>query len=356
MTNVPHEVIFHRYFSQLPKYLRDVYRGRLDLDRFEIPELANAFSGIQDEINSRWTQHAPRILAPSGEVKLHFDYIEAPDLNAITFGHEGISFVGVTSGMLAHIARTSEAMWRLNLLSELLGVELSGEVRDFLFQAVLLFQLQFLSSHELGHLFHGHVDRQAFQEEYLSATSTMNTPSHSGGMRDQVREVEADGYAVHSILDNFVATENGRFIHGRIRSTLPQEECILTLLLLSVGFLFFFLRPRPFEVSGVRPSDHPFGLARMNIVLHDVIAWCQLNRPGLEAWASFEKFQEIMWAVSAASGNAEQLEAWLKQGEFLKSAEGKKYLGDLYAERERLRSDMTEFQWKLGRPPERVSS
>lgn len=354
MTNVPYEVIFHRYFSRLPKHLRDVYRGRLNLDKFEIPELANAFGGIQKEINSRWTHHAPRILAPSGEVKLHFDYIDGDDVNAITFGDDGISFVGITGKMLVHIARTSEAMWRLNLLSELLGVELSRDVRDFLFQAVLLFQLQFLSSHELGHLFHGHADHNAFREEFSSA---IKIPSQNGGnLRAQAREVEADGYAVHSILDNFVATENGRIIHGRVRSTLLQEECVMSLFLVSIGFLFFFLHPRAFEVSQVRASDHPSGLARMNIVLHDLIAWCQLNRPGLEAWASFEKFQEIMWAVAAASGNPEQLREWLKQGEFLRSDEGRKYLDDLYAERERLRGDMTGLQWKLRQPSETVGS
>jgi hypothetical protein len=288
-----------------------------------------------------------RITAPTGEVKLHLDYIDSGDLNAITFGDEGISFVGITSRMLVHIARTSEAMWRLNPLAELLGIELSREVRDFLFQALLLMQLQFLSNHELGHLFHGHIDPKAFREEFAADATG---PLPGGRLKDQAGEVDADGYAVHSLLDNFIAKENGTFIHTRLNSKLSQEDCILTLFLLSVAILFFFLRPRAFRTSEVRESDHPFVLARMNVVLYDLIGWCELNRHGLEEWASLERFQRIMECVNAAANNPEQLQAWQQQGEFLRSAEGKKYLEELYAERVKLRGEMTGLQWTLVEP------
>jgi hypothetical protein len=347
MTRDQYEIIFHGYFSRLPDYLREVYRGRLKMSDFEIQELADAFESIRQEINSRWESHAHRIVAPSGQVKLHLDYIDSRDLNAITFNDEGISFVGITGRMLVHIARTSEAMWRLNPLAELLGIELSKEVRDFLFQAVLLMQLQFLSSHELGHLFHGHIDPKAFREEF-GADATGALPGDR--LKDQAGEVDADGYGVHSLLDNLVTTENGKFIHTRLESKLSQEDCILTLFLLSVGILFFFLRPRAFRASNVRESEHPFALARMNVVLYDLIGWCELNRPGLEEWASLERFQRIMACVNAAANNPEKLQAWQQQGEFLRSADGKKYLEDLYAYREKLRGEMTRLQWTLLEP------
>lgn len=348
MNRRPYEVIFHRYFSRLPQYQRDLYRGRLNMGQFEIQELAAAFEGIRDEINSRWGIHARRIEDPSGEVKLHLDYIESKDLNAITFSDEGISFVGITGQMLVHIARTSEAMWRSGALGELLKIELSPEVRDFLFQAVLLIQLQFLSSHELGHLFHGHVEQNAFREEF--ASNPNGASPLRGHLREQAREVEADGYAVHLLLDNLVATESGHSIHGRLGSKLSREDCMLTLFLLSVGIMFFFLHPRDFQTSEVRMSEHPFALARMNVILYDLIGWCTLKRPGLERWASIEKFQRTMACAQAASGNPEQQQAWQRQGEFLMSTEGKKYLDDLYAEREQLRAEMSGLRWTLIEP------
>jgi len=88
----------------------------------------------------------------------------------------------------------------------------------------------------------------------------------------------------------------------------------------------------------------------MNVVLYDLIGWCRLNRPGLEKWASLETFQRLMACVQAAAENPERQQAWVLQGEFLRSAEGKQYLDDLYAERGKLRAEMSSRQWKLIAP------
>jgi hypothetical protein len=125
---------------------------------------------------------------------------------------------------------------------------------------------------------------------------------------------------------NLMPPESGSFLHNGLGSKHSAEDCILTLVVLSVGALFFFLRPREFLISEVRSSEHPFALARMNVVLYDLTGWCTLKRPGLEEWAPLEKFQRIMACVQAAAASPEQQRAWALQGEFLRSPEGKEYL------------------------------
>ena len=339
-----HEQIIDRYFSTLPPELRDVHH-RLDLSKFEIPELAGALKSAKDEINTRWGAQLGRIKTPSGVVVLHFDYIESDDVNAIVFYHEGVYFVCVTSKMLVHLIKISGIAWRLNALNELLGIDSSHEVRDFLFQAVLLIQLQVLSSHELGHLFHGHVDPGTLTEEFAASADPASQISEH--LRDQATEVEADGYAVHMLLDNLLTGDSGISIHSKLRSTLPKEDCILSLYMFSAAALFFFLRPQAFVESSVRMPKHPFALARINLMLQNLIDWCKLNRPGLEKWASLEKFQWIMACVQQAASSPQQQQVWTLQGEFLKSPEGSEYLDDLHAEQVQLRADMAQRSWKL---------
>jgi len=351
VTHANHEVTFHRYFAQLAPYLQDKYHGRLDFSRFGVPELASAFEAIRDEINVRWSTHANRILAPDGAVDLYLDYINSTEVNAITFFYDGTHFVGITDKMLIRFSEAAGALWGLDALKDLLRIELSTEVRNFLFQAILLIQLQFISSHELGHLFHGHIDRTILQEEFCEALpQTQDLLKKTNRLKDQAHEVEADGYAVHMLLDNLVASNSGDHIYRRLGSKLPREDCIFTLLLLAVGSVFFFLKPREFDEEAVRALDHPFAVARMNVVLYDLIGWCSLNRPGLEGWASVESFQWVMACIGQAANQPEQWSAWARQGEFLKNPAGKQYMADLYAEREKLRADMASRSWKITPP------
>lgn len=341
----PQELTFDAFLKSLPRPLGDIFRGRLEISKFEVQELASAFNGIKQEINARWRTHSTFIKAPHGPVDLHMDYIDSTVLNAITFGANGTHFVGITDKMLVHFSKIAAVMWRLNTLADLLEIEMSQEVRNFLFHAVLLIQLQFISSHELGHLFHGHIDRTALHQEFASGAPHQVPPVEK--LRDQAHEVEADGYAVHMLLDNLIVGDSGPRIYERLGSRLSADHCILTLFLLSVGSLFFFLAPQEFDVKNVRRVDHPFPLARMNVVMYDLTGWCELKRSELRNWATLDKFQQIMGSVQQAADSPDQATAWRKQGDFLNSSEGKQYLGDLYAERETLRADMTSRRWEL---------
>ena len=269
------ELQFHLYLRSLPIQERQDFDidGRLDLADFAIPQLAPAFEDARRLINAAWAENARRIIAPDGPTTLHLDYIKSSFINAMTFGREGTYFVGLTGAMLEHFAGTCSALWRMDEVGELLDLKPTNETDDSIFQALLLTQLQFISSHELGHLFHGHEHGNAFRTEYWQkiGSSTVDRT------KDQAREVEADAYAVHLLLNNSLLSDTGAMICERLKSRLANEDCILTLVMLSIGALFYFLDPLEFESDRVRFEPHPFALARINVVMRETTNWCKLD-------------------------------------------------------------------------------
>lgn len=334
---------FQLYLMNLPIQDRAIFKSRSTLSQFSVPELSEAFLDARRLLNTAWADGAHRIIAPEGPVVIHLDYIESPIINAITFGSDGSYFVGITEPFLALFCESSGALWRANFLADLLEIEMSTEVRDFLFQVLLLFQLQFISSHELGHLFHGH-QRGLFRKEFTGLDADRSTSR----MRGQARELDADGYAVHLLLNGILRTTNGAQIHRRLRSRLPMEDCILNLFLLSAGAAFYFLDPGVFTSSDVRKPDHPFALARMNFVMKEITSWCEQHLPTYAGWGTIEQFQWVMACVASVANSPERLKMWTDQGTFLLTGNGSEYLDDLYTEKLSLRQSMDGSQWKLG--------
>jgi len=318
-------------------------RGRLDLVNFAIPELAQVFEGARCLINSAWAANACRIIAPDGSVALHLDYINSSVVTAITFGYEGTYFVGLTGAMLEHLARTSSSLWRLGEVGELLDLEPTNETEEPLFQALLLTQLQFISSHEVGHLFHGHQQRNAFRTEYRQMMRSCTEDK----TKDQAREVEADAYAVHLLLNNSLLSDAGAMIRARLKSRLAKEDCILTLVMLSIGSLFYFLDPLEFESDRVRFEPHPFALARINVVIREITNWCKLNLPEYIGWATLPRFQRVMAPVVDVGGSEERFKMWLRQGDYLRGQSGTDYTSDLYRFQDELRSEMDPIRWRI---------
>lgn len=342
------ELKFHLYLRNLPVPNREhgnhhVFDGRLDLANFAIPELAQAFEDARGLINAAWAANAPRILAPDGSIALHLDCINSSAVNAITFGDEGTYFVGITGAMLEHFATTCSSLWRVDEVRELLGLDSANETDDPLFQALLLTQVQFISSHEVGHLFHGHLPRNAFRIEFRNEITGRTVDS----MKDQAREVEADAYAVHLLLSNALLSETGAMIRSRLRSKLATEDCILTLVMLSIGSLFYFLDSLKFESDRVRYGDHPFTLARMNVVMREITNWCKLNLPEYIDWATLPRFQRVMAPVVDAGGSEERFKMWLRQGDYLRDQSGADYTSDLYRFQDELRSEMDPLRWRM---------
>lgn len=342
------EQSFDRYFGTLPA--SDPLRGThiLDLQAArteEVRNLAKAFTDIKAEINQRFVTTALDIVAPTGPVHVHMDYLASSEVNAFAFQFEAWYFIGLTEGMLELFAKSCSNLWRLNPLGDLLGVELSNDKRDLIFQFVLLLELQYISNHELGHLFHGHC-ADLSPGRYRAEFSVQSVLAQSVGMEGQAKELEADGYAVNLLLKNLLQSPSGQFMHQRAQSNMPVRGFLLTLFVLSVAAVLYYLESITFKPFAVRRGTHSVGLVRMNILMGEILGWCTDNL-GWPNAISLADFQRIMSLVVTAASNPAQERIWAEQGAYLQTAEGKAYLDDIYKRRINLRNKMESQRWRL---------
>ena len=270
-------------------------------------------------------------------------------MNAFAFMDEGIAFIALTDRIIERLIHISSKMWRLNLLGDILRIQTTTEARNYIAAALLPIQIQILSSHELGHFFHGH----CADSPGLSLRAEINLDSDhprlrgASRLRNQAMEVEADGYAVHMILKNLIQGEMGENLYKLFGSALPVSEFVMAFFLISTGSLFYLLGERHFDSAAVEGYDHPPALMRMNVIMRDMQGWCSEHSPELIDWGTTERFQDIMQAIALADETGANLNDWQVQGQFLLSEPGRQYIERLYAEREKLRAEMEPFQWHL---------
>jgi TIR domain len=159
----------------------------------------------------------------------------------------------------------------------------------------------------------------------------------------------ADRYAVRMLLHDLISTESGAHIARQIRSMLPQDECILWLLLLSIGSVFFFGPSEPFHLPLVRKRDHPTDLARMNIVMRSIVEWGEAKqRSDIKEWASSTKnFEWVAACIQDAAKSNDRRDDWIAQGEFLRSDAGRDYLDILYKDGGVITQEIVESWWKV---------
>jgi hypothetical protein len=339
---------FDRYFATLDQGnpLADASILNLYADEpAEVKLLAPALAEIRAEINQRFETNATEIVTPDGSVRIHMDYIASAKINAFAFFFEDWHFIGITRGMLELFINSCTALWRLNALEDLLGVDLDTVRRDTLFQFVLLLQLQYISNHELGHMFHGHCPALR-TGQYRSELSVTTLLANSKGMEEQAHELEADGYAINLILRNLLEGQNGNFMHDRLKSRMLERKFVVTLFILSIGSLLYFFEPAPFDSAKVRSHTHTEGLIRMNILLGEILGWCKENLRWENA-ITLDECQRIMSLVAIAASDSTQETVWKAQGEFLNTPDGRAYLNELYERRRNLRTKMEPNHWRL---------
>jgi hypothetical protein len=344
----PEQESFDRYFKSQSEAEKKRFSGLLNLETSSVEQLATAFIDIRSEINSRITINASRIIGPDGRVEVFMDYVESAEVNAMAFFFEGQYFIGITEGMLKLFSDSCTALWRLEPLADLLEIAFNSQRRNDLFQIVLLLQLQFISNHELGHMFHGHcgdLRSGRFQAEFGLSAKEMT--ANSEGIEGQARELEADGYSVNLLLSNLLTGPSGDAILEKLKPGLEKDDFLLTLFVLAVGTLLYFLKPKTFDPLLVRADTHSQGVIRMNIILGEIIGWCQINLANMTEWVSLERFQWILACVQVAAESAEQQAIWREQGTFLQTDLGKAYLDEIYVRREHLRKKMDPLHWRL---------
>jgi hypothetical protein len=347
-TEVP-EVLFDRYFAGNPSPIaRARYVGRATSLALGDENFSRAVEATRDEINKVFAANVSSIVTPTGKARVHLDYVQSAELNAFAFFSNDWAFIAITTALLARLTEISLQLWRLNLLENLLGIPLDTEGRNNLAAAFVLVQIQILSSHELGHFFHGHCasELSTFVIAEFATNGGLATSSFAvDQFRIQAMEVEADGYAAHMMLENLFSGGIGLNLHSVLNSALTIDEFTLNFFLCALGSLFYLWGNRSFDSKTIRDLDHPPALMRLNVFMRDVRGWFSEHKPALETEASVSRFQEIMAAISEAAEGAIDQEPWRLQGEFLLCDEGRLYIDALYAKRETLRTEMKPNRW-----------
>src|SRR5712664_505932 len=107
---VPPEVLLDRFLrgDRLPQAVRDLYRGKQDLEQLE-PNLRSLLTSVQETLNEALSRVGLTRERPS---KFHFDYVGATCSNALAFEYEGYSFIVVTMPLIRELWQASSQLSR----------------------------------------------------------------------------------------------------------------------------------------------------------------------------------------------------------------------------------------------------
>ena len=320
---------------------------------------------LQEHLNTVWAaqrkQHPNRDELPV----LHLDFIDTRHcgagairdrrvINAVAFEHRGIAFVGLTRDLVEELFGTSWLVAKGARVRDGFRIfRSSTSMTARLATVVFSAQFVFVVNHELGHHVHGH------------ARARSATPSHvefglqpldqAAALVSQRKELDADGYAVTTGLNNFLLSPGPRQVTLAALarpSWHPQSDRWLARLYVLAAGAFFFARPglaRPKDDRlDFRTLSHPPGLVRMHYVMHQLRAWAtRQQRDGLIKWASSVRFQRIMAALEEAIGAEHQDIDWHEQSRFWISENGAAYRAILDENEPLVRERFATSVWNI---------
>jgi len=323
---LPPEVLFHRYFQELSLFWREKYRGKHDLERLEPPELRPLLVAIQGALNDGLNEeHAVR--EPVDCAPFHFDYIDSTVPNALAFRHDDYSFIGITIPLVYELWHASDLLGKSEVIASLIGVRLVGEQREALRVVFFRTMLSFVVLHEWTHHIHGHVGLRGLGSVHFDE---ILDGAQSGDLESQALEVDADGYAVHLVLNNLIAgsaraSAVTTFLQLEVEPVSVQDEVLLACFVVAVGAFLYIRQPVTVNSTNIYTLTHPPQAERMNFVMTQAMRWCQPSRPGLAAWMTLDRFQKLMRGVAEASRGDSGGINWAAQTAFLMSPDGLEY-------------------------------
>lgn len=347
-TDIPREVVLDRYLrNKISTEERAVYEGKADLETIADEGTRGLLYTVQKAVNDAYESQRTRIIARGKHPILHFDYVRAAISNAIAFQDEDIAFVALTLPIVDEVGRTCELLATSDWVSSLFnrGRPTDDERRQ-LFTAFFAAQIQFVACQELGHHFHGHCSDDGQEARVREEFGRDSNPR--GSLEDQAKELDADGFAVHMMLRNFVAgSPRSKFLEllGSLSGESEDTE-LLALLVLAVGS-FFFNRRQEFTENSISGLAHPLVTARMHFAMEEFVSWLTANRAPGASLITQARFYELMGAVWAALDPRTSARDWAEQTTFLLSANGARYLALLSETRSMLRTQMSTRCWGL---------
>ena len=302
---------------------RREYNGKQDLDALG-PSVGEFLTGLQEALNESLRLEKQDVPEHVEHPPFHFDYIESTVRNAIAFRVEEFSFIGITIPLIYSLWDACIRLSRSDRIAELLKVSQTPEQIEALHSLLFRIQLFFVVAHEYTHHVHGHVSRDT------TFFGEIEGGRPAGSLEDQAREIDADGYAAYHVLSHLIDGAEGRNHALRLlgrdqEASSIQDEILLSAFVVAVGAFFFARSPSTLEDVDVCNLTHPPQAARMNYLMHTVIAWCKHYRPLLEAYMTRERFQILMSAAAQAVWGMNGGRDWISQNEFLRSERGSEY-------------------------------
>ena len=138
-------------------------------------------------------------LRPIGEVYF-FDYIDSPVQTAIAFVHMGVRFIGVTVQMVDDLTKLASHVASVPAIQE--ELEVSHVSPSTVATMIAYLSCAFVIGHEYTHHYFGDLgssESTAFDE---------HEERGDGGVEQQARELNADGYSSWLVLNQLLNAES----------------------------------------------------------------------------------------------------------------------------------------------------
>lgn len=339
MSEIPPEVLFHRYF-QTPSWQSRGYLGKADLEA-QPPEAKSVLVEIQESYNKglRDGKNDPdhRDCAP-----FHFDYIDSFCENAHAFRHEGWSFVGVTIALITSAWKLCEGLVGSQRIVTFLLAQLTADQSRALHAVLLRIMLNFVVSHEYAHLVHRH-----FDQEPAAPNETIENRARAG-LEEQALELDADAFAAMLVLANLIEQYERRnairLLQLEAQPTGVQDKVLFSAFVIAVGAYLFVRPPATSVQTGICELTHPPQAMRMNFLMQAADSWCKQKRPALKEWMTSERFEILMMSAAQVAWGMNGGRDWAPQAAFLLSESGTEYSSRLHESLNR------HFSRPLGNP------
>lgn len=335
----PPEVLFHRYFQitcprRAPVRPEDPddrsYRGKHDVSRLP-SDVQLFFTRLQQGMNEALRNEKQNVPEHQDHPPFHFDYVDSDTENALAFQYEGHSFIGITIPLVYRLWDVCLRLSGSQTITSLVGLDRNGCDREAMHVVLLQILTSLVVSHEYTHHVHGHLSADGARSV---EHQEIGDSGARGSLEEQIIEADADGYAVYHVLANLIDASARSAVDLLRLADEPagrQDQVLFACFVIAVA-AHLFLRPAPaLDQVGIYKLSHPPQAARMNLIMHNAIAWCWQNRPQLATWMTVERFQLLMAAAAEATPGAGGAAIWTAQTEFLKSAEGDAYFRKLDA-------------------------
>jgi hypothetical protein len=320
------DVLFHRYFQQLPAYRRAIYRGKQELDAIERP-LQDLLRALQANLNEALQNERQDVPEHVAHPPFHMDFIDSDDANALAFTEGNYSFIGITVALVRRIWGICLPLVQASDIGILLGLQLDTEERRTRLHALLFrLQLNFVTTHEYTHHVHGHTGGSSLDSRFASE---INSIEENCDMETQVFELDADAYGAYHVLANLYAAERAyaaELLGFDGRAPDREDQKLLGCFVLAVG-IFLFVRPSTvLTPENIYTLCHPAQATRMDFIMRSAVSWCRIHRPALAEWMSPDVFDRIMSTVAAVMPGADGGQGWAAQTRFLQTDLGDAYM------------------------------